>query len=105
MNKSQLGALKALLDAVVERKRAVFFTGHVLVEFDRDFIPAGPITMVCDEEDIKSLEALELMLVDLRNLRRRAQVVVEQFGYGYDKRALRRAQRMALDKLESELYG
>lgn len=53
-----VGPLIALIDAL-ERKRALFWTGHVLVEFENDFIPQGPIAMVLDEDDMMMLSALK----------------------------------------------
>jgi hypothetical protein len=52
-----LSALEALMDAL-DRRRALFFTGNILVEFDSDFIPTGPVTMVLDEDDLAKLKLL-----------------------------------------------
>lgn len=45
------------MDAL-DRRRALFFTGNILVEFDSDFIPTGPVTMVLDEDDLAKLKLL-----------------------------------------------
>jgi hypothetical protein len=42
--------IRVLADAL-ERRRAIFWTGKTLVEFDDDYIPAGQVTMVWDESD------------------------------------------------------
>lgn len=55
------GPLIALIDAL-ERRRSLFWTGKVLVEFDPDFIPFGPVTMVLDEHDADMLFALKAIL-------------------------------------------
>lgn len=48
------GPLRALIDAL-RRRRALFWSGNVLVEFDDDFIPERPITMVLDADDYAAL--------------------------------------------------
>ena len=58
---SSLGALRALVGAL-SRGRCLFWTGHVLVELDRDFDPAeegvGAVTMVLDQDDFAALKTL-----------------------------------------------
>lgn len=55
------GALRALIDAL-DRRRCLFWTGNVLVELDRDFDVmeegVGGVTMVLDEDDMRSLREL-----------------------------------------------
>lgn len=56
-----VGPLLSLIDAL-ERKRAIFWTGHVLVEFEEEFIPPGQVTMVLDEGDMAMLSALKIQM-------------------------------------------
>lgn len=70
------GALAALLGAL-ERRRALFWTGRVLVELEREFDPAeegvGSVQMVLDDEDFAALKTLGV-LVEREHGRRDATV-------------------------------
>lgn len=56
MNQGQ-GSLEALLDAL-DRGKCIFSTNNVVVELDKSYVPAGPVTMVLDDTDIAALREL-----------------------------------------------